>query len=141
VIAWWALFSGVVEVVHAIELRSILHSWWVLLLSGLVSAGFGIASLIYYPILSLTYAIVLVVWWLMITGILGMYAAMRQKQLGLQWGWSAAFGVFSIAASGFALLAPPVTLAAIMGLIAGFGIVSGIALIAGALKVRSLIHL
>jgi len=40
----------------------------------------------------------------------------------------------------FALLAPPVTLAAIMGLIAGLRR-SGVALIAGAFKLRSLINL
>jgi uncharacterized membrane protein HdeD (DUF308 family) len=141
VIAWWALFSGVVEIVQAIELKSIMQHWWVLLLSGLASVGFGIGSLVYYPVLSLTFAIVMVAWWLMITGLLGLYGAMRQKQLGLQWGWTAAFGVLSIVASGFALLVPPATLAAIMGLIAGFGIVAGVALIAGAVRVRSLIQL
>jgi hypothetical protein len=37
-----------------------------------------------------------------------------------------------------ALLAPPVTLAAIMGLIAAFAILGGIALVWGAYKLRSL---
>ncbi len=58
---------------------------------------------------------------------------------------SLAVGVFvfarpldSIAA--FALLVLPVTLAAIMGLIAAFGIVSGVTLIVGAFTLRSLVQ-
>jgi uncharacterized membrane protein HdeD (DUF308 family) len=140
VIAWWSFFTGVVEIVQAIELHALMKHWWVMLLSGLVGVGFGVASLIYYPILALTYAVILVAWWLMITGILGLYASIGQKQLGLAWGWTAAFSVVSILASGFALLAPPATLAAIMSLIAAFGIVSGVALIVGAFRIRSLVH-
>ncbi|HTR20458.1 MAG TPA: DUF308 domain-containing protein [Gemmatimonadales bacterium] len=138
VIAWWSLFTGIVDIVYAIELASVMKHWWVLLVSGLVGLGFGIASLIYYPVLALTFAVLLVAWWLMITGILGTYAALLQKKLGLSWGWPAAFGVLSILASAFALLSPPATLAAIMGLMAGFGIVAGITLLAGAFRLRSM---
>jgi uncharacterized membrane protein HdeD (DUF308 family) len=140
VIAFWSLFTGIVEIVHAIELASTLKHWWVLLLSVLVGAGFGVAALVYYKGLSLAFAVILAAWWLMITGILGLYAAMMQRQMGVQWGWTAAWGVLSVVASGYALLAPPVTLAAIMGLIAGFGIVSGVALIMGAFKLRSVVN-
>jgi uncharacterized membrane protein HdeD (DUF308 family) len=48
--------------------------------------------------------------------------------------------VLSVVAAGFALLAPPITLAAIMGLIGGFAVVSGIALIIGAFKLRSVVN-
>jgi uncharacterized membrane protein HdeD (DUF308 family) len=139
-IAFWALFSGLVDIVHAVELAPVMKHWWVLLLSGLVGVGFGIAALVYYPTLSLSFAVVWVAWWLMFTGILGLYTAFQQKKLGVQWGWTAAFGVLSVVAAVFALLAPPVTLAAIMGLIAGFGILSGIALIFGAFKLRSIVN-
>jgi hypothetical protein len=105
-----------------------------------VGVGFGIASLVYYPVLSLTFAVVWVAWWLMLTGVLGVYGAVQLKKLGLPWGWTAAFGVLSVVAAGFALLAPPITLAAIMGLIGGFAVVSGIALIIGAFKLRSVVN-
>ena len=139
-IAWWALFSGLVGIVHAIELKPVVKHWWVLLLSGLVGVGFGIAALVYYPVLSLSFAVVWVAWWLLFTGILGIYAAMQEKNMGAAWGWSAAFGVLSVVASVFALLSPPATLAAIMGLIAGFAIVAGVALLFGAFKLRSLVR-
>src|SRR6266571_1708622 len=42
VIAWWALFSGFVNIVHAFQLKPVMSHWWVLLLSGLVGVGFGL---------------------------------------------------------------------------------------------------
>jgi len=136
VIAWWALFSGAVEIMHGIEMRAVMSHWWVMLLGGLVSVAFGIAALIYYPGLSLAFAVVWVAWWLTITGVLGIYVGMRQKQIGLPWGWTIAFAVLSVVAGLFALLAPPVTLAAIMGLIAGFALISGVALLVAAFTMR-----
>ncbi len=129
VIAFWALFAGSVEIVQAFELKA-----------GLVGVGFGIAALYYYPGLSLTFAVVMVSWWLTLTGILGIYAGVMQKSIGMPWGWTVAFGALSVVAGLFALLAPPVTLAAIMGLIAGFALVSGVAFVVGAFKLRSVVH-
>ncbi len=139
VIAWWALFSGSVDIVHAFQMRQMAH-WWVLLLAGLVGVGFGIAALVYYPTLALTFAVVWVAWWLLLTGLLGIYAALQLKRLGMDWGWPAAFGALSVVAGIFAILSPPATLAAIMGLIAAFACIGGIVLIAGAFKLRSIAH-
>ena len=139
VIAFWSIINGIVEIMHAIDLKAVMKHWWVLMLSGVVSVGFGCAALYYYPGLSLTFAVLLVTWWLMATGLLSIYAAMEQRKLGVQWGWTLAFGVASIVAAGFALAAPPVTLVAIMALIATYAIVSGIALIAGAFRIRSIV--
>ncbi|HUK21381.1 MAG TPA: DUF308 domain-containing protein [Gemmatimonadales bacterium] len=141
VIAYWALFTGFVNIVHAFEVKSFFQQWWVMLLSGLVSVGFGIAALMYYPALSLSFAVVWVAWWLMVTGILGVYGAMQERRLGASWGWTAAAGVVSILASGFALLMPPATLAAIMSLIAAFALVSGVVLLIGAFKLRAAVPL
>ena len=138
-IAFWSIFNGIVGVMHAIDLKAVMKHWWVLMLSGLVSVGFGCAALYYYPGLSLTFAVLLVTWWLMATGVLEIYAATEQRKLGIQWGWTLAFGVMSILAAGFALLAPPITLVAIMALIATYSIASGIALIAGAFRLRGVV--
>ena len=140
VIAFWALFAGMVEIIQSIELKAMMKRWWVLLLAGLVGVAFGIAALFNYPGLSLTFAVVLVSWWLTLTGILGIYAGVMQKSLGMPWGWTVAFGALSVVAGLFALLAPPVTLAAIMGLIAGFALLSGIAFVVGAFRLRSVVH-
>ncbi len=139
VIAFWALFGGTVEIVHAFQLRQMGH-WWVMLLTGLVSVGFGIAALYYYPGLALTFAVVWVAWWLTVTGILGVYAGLQLRRLGMDWVWPTAFGVLSLVAGAFALASPPATLGAIMGLIAAFAIASGVVLVGGAFKLRSIAH-
>lgn len=140
VIAFWALFSGFTMTVQAFELRQVAPHWWVLLLSGLAGIGFGVAAVMYYPGLSLTFAVVLTSWWLTITGALGIWAAVMEKNLGAPWGWTAAFGVLGVAAGVFALVAPPVTLAAIMSLIAAYALVSGVAFTVGAFKLRAAVH-
>jgi uncharacterized membrane protein HdeD (DUF308 family) len=136
VIAFWSLFSGFTKSVQAFEVRSFAPHWGLLLLSGLVSIGFGLAALYYYPGLSLTFAVVLTSWWLSITGVLGIWAAVMERKMGAPWGWTAAFGVLALVAGLFALMSPPATLAAILGLIAAYALVSGVAFIAGAFKLR-----
>ena len=42
VIAFWAIFTGIVEVAAAIQLRKVLTNEWVLLLSGILSVVFGV---------------------------------------------------------------------------------------------------
>jgi uncharacterized membrane protein HdeD (DUF308 family) len=137
IIALWALFSGLVQIVHAFDLRSLYEKWWVLLLSGLVSAGFGAAALYYYPNLSLAFAVVWFGWWLLLTGGLAVYAAFQERKLDLSWGWTMAFGIICIVVGVLAAMNPPTTISAIMGLIAGFAIVSGVALLVAAYKVSS----
>ena len=89
VIALWALVTGLADIVRAFEVRAVMPHWWVVLLGGVVSVGFGVAALAYYPGLSLTYAVLLFSWWLTLGGAISVYAAMQQKKMGLQWGWSA----------------------------------------------------
>lgn len=136
-VAWWALLSGAVDVVHAIGLAPARH-WWVEFVSGLVGIGFGVAALVYYPVLSLTFVVVWTAAWLMGIGILGTLGSVVQKQVGLPWGWTMAFGVLSILAAVFALVAPPATLGALLGLTGAFAITAGVMLIAGAFRIRSL---
>jgi uncharacterized membrane protein HdeD (DUF308 family) len=137
VIAIYALFSGIVQIVHSFNLRGVFQQWWLLLLNGLVSSAFGIAALYYYPTLSLAFAVVWAAWWLFLTGGIAIYAAIVERRMGVSWGWTLAFGILSILAGVFAFMSPPATLAAIMGLIAGFAIISGIFLLIGAFRLTS----
>jgi uncharacterized membrane protein HdeD (DUF308 family) len=137
IIALWAIFSGTAEMVRAFELRSVFDGWWAPLVSGLVSVGFGVAALYYYPALSLAFAVAWVAWWLLFTGALAIYGAVAEHRLGLSWGWTAAFGVLSVICAVLAILTPPATLAALMGLIAGFAIASGILLLIGASRLAA----
>jgi len=136
-IAIWALFNGIVQIVHSFDLRPVFDRWWVLLLSGLVNVVFGVAALYYYPGLSLAFAVTLTAWWLLVTGGLASYAAMVERQMGVSWGWTLAFGILSIICGVLAIMNPPTTLAALMGLIAGFAIVAGVVQLIAAYRLSS----
>jgi uncharacterized membrane protein HdeD (DUF308 family) len=138
VIAIWALVGGITEIVHSIDLKPFFQSWWVLLLSGLISAAFGLAALYYYPGLSLAFAVTWVSFWLGFSGIMGIALAIQEKKADLPWGWTLTWGIVSLGASIAAWVSPPATLAAIMGLLAGFAIVSGVVLLIGAFRLRSM---
>jgi uncharacterized membrane protein HdeD (DUF308 family) len=137
VIAIWALVTGLFHIVDAIELRSLLPHWWILLISGLVSAGFGIAAFYYYPVLSLTFAVIWTGYWLLLSGFLGIYVAAQERKMGTPWLWTLAFGLLSVLAGVYAIAFPPATLAVIMGLIAAFAIVGGIVLLFGFFRLTS----
>lgn len=132
VIALWALFDGIVRVVHAFELKSVMSDWWILLVGGVVGILFGIAALYFYPALSLTFAIVWIAIWLITTGAIGAYVATQERRAGLSSGWTMTWGIVGIIVGILSFIYPAVTLAVLMGLIAIFGIVGGIAMLIGA---------
>jgi len=129
-IAFWSIFIGISQTVDSIEARALLPHWWVFLLGGIISLAFGIAALYYYPGLSLTFAVVWVSYWLILTGAVGVYAAIMERRMGAPWGWTLTFGIIAVIAGIYAFAVPPATLVAIMGLISGFAIVWGVALLA-----------
>src|ERR1700761_4561814 len=67
-IAVWALLDGATSIARAFALRPVVPHWWLMLLSGVVSIGFGVAALYYYPTLSLSYAVLWTALWLLIGG-------------------------------------------------------------------------
>jgi uncharacterized membrane protein HdeD (DUF308 family) len=137
VIAIWAVVQGLVNIVHAIDLRSIAPHWWLLLLSGLISTAFGIAALYYYPGLSLSFAVVWTAWWLMLGGIAGISVAVQERRIGMSWGWTMTLGVLGVVAAVYAFVSPPTTLVALMAVIAAYAIVGGVVLLMGAYRLRT----
>ncbi|HUL49124.1 MAG TPA: DUF308 domain-containing protein [Gemmatimonadales bacterium] len=137
VIAFWAIANGITQLVHGFELRPIFKRWWVLSVSGLIGVAFGVAALYYYPGLSLTFAVVWAAWWLFFTGALAIYGSIVERDIGAPWGWTLAFGILSTVCGVFALVKPPITLAALMGLIAGFALAGGVLLLIAAYKLSA----
>ena len=137
VVAIWALVEGLVAIIYAIELRSIVRHWWALLLAGVVSILFGIAALYYYPTLSLLFVVAWVGWWLLSTGAITIWVAIQEKKIGASWGWTMAWGILAIAAGVLAFVYPGVTLAWVMGLLAAVGIIGGILRLIAAFRMQS----
>lgn len=140
IVALWILIDGVMEIVVALETRDTLKHWWLTLLAGIVSVGFGVASLYYYPVLSLTFAVIWVSWWLLLSGAMAIYAGVQEKRLGHSWGWTVVWGIVSVLAAVYAFAAPPVTLLAIMSLLAAVAIIVGVLRLAAAFKLSSVKH-
>jgi len=128
VIALWALFDGMVNIVRSFDLRRIAPHWWVVLLGGIVSVGFGIAALYYFPGLSLSFAIVWTAYWLTATGLIAVFMAFQERSAGVSWGMTMVFGVLAIIAGVFAFASPTATLATLLALISGFALVSSVVL-------------
>ena len=136
-IAFWAVMQGITTCVHAFELRSVASHWWVLLLSGLLSWAFGLAAFYYYPGLSLAFAVAWVSWWLLLGGFVGIWVGMMEKSAGMPWGWTITVAVLTVLAGIFAFLTPPVTIAALLSLIAVFAIITGVFWLMAAFRIRS----
>lgn len=137
VIAIWSLSDGIVNIVRAFYVRSIVQHWWVMALGGVISVAFGIAALYYFPGLSLTFAVIWTAFWLVISGVMALYISMEERRAGVPWGWTTAFGVVAIVGGILAYVYPGVTLASLIGVIAGFAIASGIILLIGAGRMQT----
>lgn len=137
VVAIWALVTGIGQIVEGVELRSVRPHWWLLVVGGVVSVAFGVAALYYYPVLSLVFAVLWTAYWLLLSGIFGISIAVQERKIGAPWGWALAFGVISALAGVYAIAAPPVTLFAIIALIAGVAIFGGTLLLVGFFKLTT----
>src|ERR1700691_751302 len=98
VIAIWALVSGISQIVQAVEMRAGVAHWWLLLISGIISVAFGIAALRYYPVLSLTFAVIWTAYWFLLTGVVSLSVSFQERRIGMPWGWTGFFGVVSVVA-------------------------------------------
>ncbi|MGH7466710.1 MAG: HdeD family acid-resistance protein [Longimicrobiales bacterium] len=125
-VAFWAVFTGIVGIVYALDLRHIARHWWLLLVGGIISLIFGIAAFTRFPTLSLAFLMVLAAWWFFFNGIMEIVTALQQKRQQWPWGWHMVLGVLSILAAAFALLFPPVTMAVLTFWIGISAIVFGI---------------
>jgi uncharacterized membrane protein HdeD (DUF308 family) len=136
VIAIWAMIDGITNIVRAFAVKGLMQHWWLLLLTGAVSVGFGIAALYYYPALSLTYAVIWTAFWLFTGGAMAISVAVGERRADVPWVWTMAFGVVSIVGGFLAFMYPGLTLASLISLIASFGIVSGAVMLISLAKLR-----
>jgi uncharacterized membrane protein HdeD (DUF308 family) len=140
VIAFWAILDGISHIVLALELRTIVPHWAVMLLSGIVSTLFGMAALYYYPALSLSFAVVWTAVWLLLLGAIGVFVSIQERRMNVQWGWTLTLGIVTIAVGVLAFAYPGLTLAGLLSLIAVFAILTGVVRLMAAWKMNAFEH-
>lgn len=77
-IAAWAIVTGVFMIVHAIRVRKTIDNEWMLILSGVLSVGFGVAMVL-SPGAGALAVIWLIAGWSILLGVLLVSAALRLK--------------------------------------------------------------
>jgi uncharacterized membrane protein HdeD (DUF308 family) len=112
-------------------------AWWVLLLGCLISMGFAVTAIYYYPALSLAFMTVWAVLSLATSGAVVVYSSVQMKHAEISWFWTCMWGVLSLLASVVALMNPPATLAAILEFLAIFSFFYGSALLVTAWRIRA----
>ncbi|WP_214368814.1 HdeD family acid-resistance protein [Pseudonocardia sp. H11422] len=139
VLAWafglYAILDGVTQVIDGIRRRD-RPRWWVSLLLGLLGLAAGVVALIWPDITAVALAIVVGIWAL-VTGIIEIINAVRQRRERRRVTLLGLAGLLSVVAGVLILVWPASGALALAVLIGAFAVVYGIVLAALALALRS----
>jgi uncharacterized membrane protein HdeD (DUF308 family) len=136
-IAAYALVDGIVAIVSAFRLRPSFNRWWVVLLQGLISAVFGVFAFI-RPALSLWYIVLAVSLWMLFASLAQFALAGAQRVMGGKPVWPLVGGIVTLVLAVVAIAFPPVTVAAVLALIAWFSLLAGVVSLVVAFSMRSI---
>jgi uncharacterized membrane protein HdeD (DUF308 family) len=139
ILAWafgiFAIIDGATQIIDGIRRRD-RPRWWITLLLGLLELAAGVLALIWPGISAVALAIVVGAWAL-VTGLIEIFSAVRQRREQRQPGLLLLVGLVSVVA-GVVILAWPVHGAvALAALVGGFAVVYGILLAVLALQLRN----
>jgi uncharacterized membrane protein HdeD (DUF308 family) len=139
ILAWafgiFAIIDGAIQIIDGIRRRD-RPRWWISLLLGLLELAAGVLALIWPGISAVALAIVVGAWAL-VTGLIEIFSAVRQRRERRQPGLLLLVGLVSVVA-GVVILAWPVHGAvALAALVGGFAVVYGILLAVLALRLRN----
>jgi uncharacterized membrane protein HdeD (DUF308 family) len=139
ILAWafgiYAIIDGAMQIIDGIRRRD-RPRWWITLLLGLLELAAGFVALIWPGISAVALAIVVGAWAL-VTGLIEIFSAVRQRRERRQPGLLLLLGLVSVVA-GVVILAWPVHGAvALAALVGGFAVVYGILLAVLALQLRN----
>src|SRR5215467_15627933 len=114
------------------------HSWWVLLLRGIIAIAFGLLTW-FQPGISLAALVLLFGAYVLADGILGVWAAFTGRKNNEDWWVMLLWGLIGIGVGIVALLAPGITALALLFYIAIWAIATGIMEIVAAIRLRKVI--
>ncbi len=110
-------------------------TWWLFLLRGLVAIAFGIMSWV-QPAASLAALVLVFGAWMLIDGVLGVWAAIAGRGEREHWWLLLLWGLMGIGVGVLTLMAPGVTAVALVFYVAVWAIVTGVLEIVGAIRLR-----
>jgi uncharacterized membrane protein HdeD (DUF308 family) len=137
-VAWafgiYALVDGAAQVVDAIRRRH-RPRWWFALLLGLIGVVAGVIALI-WPYITAVVLALLVGCWALVTGVIEIVSAMRQRRERRRTAWLVVAGLLSVVAGVLILIWPVHGAVAVAMLLGVFATAYGVVLAGLALAVR-----
>lgn len=124
--------------VPVIDLDSLSHNWWVVVLRGLAGMTFGLVTF-FAPGISLAALVLVFGAYAFADGVLAIISAIRRERPGERWVLLLLEGIAGIAAGVVTLLWPGITALVLLYLIAAWALVTGVLEIAVAIRLRKAI--
>lgn len=115
--------------------ETLLHSWWLLALRGVIAIAFGAAAIL-WPAITLVTLAALFAAFALLAGVVWMAGAVRNRARDRRWWLLLLLGAFSVAVGVIAILYPAPTMLALIVLVGVNALVTGIIDIVVALRVR-----
>jgi uncharacterized membrane protein HdeD (DUF308 family) len=124
--------------VPVIDVDSLSHNWWVVVLRGLAGMAFGLVTF-FAPGISLLALVLVFGAYALVDGILAIISAIRRERPGDRWWLLLLEGIVGIAAGVVAFLLPGMTAFVLLYVIAAWALVTGVLEIAAAIRLRKAI--
>jgi uncharacterized membrane protein HdeD (DUF308 family) len=110
-------------------------NWWAIALRGVFGILFGLVALI-HPLAAMFSLIIVFAAYMLVEGVLGIVAAVRQARRHERWGMLLLEGIVDLIAAAVAFFWPAITVLAFTLLIAGWSIVSGALMLGATFRVK-----
>ena len=124
--------------VTVIDVDSLTHNWWVVVLRGLAGMAFGLVTF-FAPGISLAALVLVFGAYAFADGVLAIISAIRRERPGDRWWLLLLEGITGIAAGVVTLLWPGITALVLLYVIAAWALVTGVLEIAAAIRLRKAI--
>jgi uncharacterized membrane protein HdeD (DUF308 family) len=122
-----------------IDVETLAHNWWVLLLRGIAGIIFGVLTFI-WPEISLAALVLLFGAYAFADGVLALIHGIRERRVNDRWWVHSLHGILGIAAGIVTVLWPGITALALLYVIAAWALVIGALEIAAAIRLRKVIE-
>jgi uncharacterized membrane protein HdeD (DUF308 family) len=119
--------------------ESLLRSWWILALRGVIAIVFGVLALM-WPGLTLLALVSLFAAYALLTGAVSVFGAIRNRKRDDEWWLLLLMGLVGIGAGVIALIHPALTALVLVLVIAANALVTGVLDIAVAMRLRKVIR-